>query len=116
MYSGAEPEMIDRGCPVQINRIFGSKEKKILIIRYLFFSELRDARAPTGAYLEFVSGCTATARIYRPRIKVEDAKEDYKMKQSKIEITIGSNALHKKMTRGSCPGPTKAKTQPLNVA
>jgi hypothetical protein len=37
----AEPETIDRGCPIQINRIFGSKEILFFIIQPLFFSELR---------------------------------------------------------------------------
>jgi hypothetical protein len=52
--------MIDRGCPVQINRIFGSK--KIYFLSYgLYFSVNRGgARAPAGAYLgsaaEFIYG------------------------------------------------------------
>jgi hypothetical protein len=39
--TGAEPETIDRGCPVQINRIFGSKKNLFFIIQPLFFSEPR---------------------------------------------------------------------------
>jgi hypothetical protein len=49
--SRAEPETIDRECPVQINRIFGSKKNLFFTIRPLFFSEPRGARAPVGAYL-----------------------------------------------------------------
>jgi hypothetical protein len=41
LYAGAEPETIDKGCPVQRNRIFGSKEILFFIIRPLFFSEPR---------------------------------------------------------------------------
>jgi hypothetical protein len=39
--AGAEPETIDRGCSVQINRIFGSKKFHFFTIRPLFFSEPR---------------------------------------------------------------------------
>jgi hypothetical protein len=39
--AGAEPETIDRGCPVQINRMFGSKENLFFTVRPLFFSEPR---------------------------------------------------------------------------
>jgi hypothetical protein len=46
--AGAEPETIDRGCPVQINRMFGSKENLFFTVRPLFFSEPRGRRlAPT---------------------------------------------------------------------
>jgi hypothetical protein len=49
--AGAEPETIDRGCPVQINRMFWSK--KIYFLPYdLYFSVNRGgARTPAGAYL-----------------------------------------------------------------
>jgi hypothetical protein len=40
-HSGAESETIDRGCPVQTNRIFGSKKNLFFTIRPLFFSEPR---------------------------------------------------------------------------
>jgi hypothetical protein len=39
VWSRTEPETIDRGCSVQINKIFGSKEILFFIIRPLFFSE-----------------------------------------------------------------------------
>jgi hypothetical protein len=39
MEAGAKPEKIDMGYPVQINRIFGSKENLFFIIWFLFFSE-----------------------------------------------------------------------------
>jgi hypothetical protein len=47
----AEPETIDRGCSVQINRMFRSKENLFCTVRRLFFSEPRGAQAPAGTYL-----------------------------------------------------------------
>jgi hypothetical protein len=47
----AEPETIDKGFPVQINKIFGSKENLFFTVRHLFFSKVRGARVPADAYV-----------------------------------------------------------------
>jgi hypothetical protein len=60
-YTGAEPETIDRGCPVQINRIFGSKEILFFIIRPLFFSEPRGCPS-AGWRLPWIRPCTYITR------------------------------------------------------
>jgi hypothetical protein len=50
--TGAESETIDRGWPVQINRMFESKENFIFLLYDLYFSVNREnTRTLTGAYV-----------------------------------------------------------------
>jgi hypothetical protein len=55
--SGAEPETIDRGCPIQ--KIEYSSQKNFYFLPYdLYFSVNRGGvRAPAGAYLESAPDC-----------------------------------------------------------
>jgi hypothetical protein len=55
----AESETIDRGCPVQINKIFGSKKKNLSYD--LYFSVNRGgAQGPASAYLRFAPNLVST--------------------------------------------------------
>jgi hypothetical protein len=60
--AGAEPETIDRGCPVQINRIFGSKEILFFIIRPLFFNEPRECPG-AGWHLPWIRPCQQASNL-----------------------------------------------------
>jgi Galactose oxidase, central domain len=51
-----ESETIDKGCLIQINRMFGSKENLFFTVRPLFFSEPRGC---LGAYLGSAPECNA---------------------------------------------------------
>jgi hypothetical protein len=73
--AGAEPETIDRGCPVQINKIFRSKEILFFTIRSLFFSEPRGCPG-TGRRLPWIRPCTEVIKIYKStKKKLEKYKE-----------------------------------------
>jgi hypothetical protein len=48
---GAEPEKIDRGCPVQINKIFRSKKIYFLSYNFYFSVNQRSVQAPADTYL-----------------------------------------------------------------
>jgi hypothetical protein len=58
----AEQEKINRGCLVQINRIFGSK-KIFIIIRFLFFSESKGCPS-TGWRRCWVRTWSSPGRVY----------------------------------------------------
>jgi hypothetical protein len=58
--TGAKPETIDRGCPVQINRMFELKENLFFIV-YIYFS-VNQGGVPTltGVYLDSATECERT--------------------------------------------------------